>query len=368
MMGGDDSAPSPSRSIYDGEDDDAPWFVRAGDPEDDFEDGAAVEPASLADWVTAEQANVKPLAAAARQLGRLEQALSVSASGPGAATRLALREASDLLWLEGVRLRPERLWMFKVDGGGDEILSRTDYVLGLWALERLTGSWPLGDEEALARFLGRRRIDRSDDNLTQLSGLRATEDVVAAREDWLTACAASTALHPFTRAAHLSDLWRRSGPGGRDREVEASVIAARLAAGDAEIGPMTFAPLVFGGRRRAFGSDLGAGEANRKLARFLEAVDGGARRALLELGRLADGRARAAAAPLKKSAAGLIPLLTSDYAVTTGRAEAHLGSVRQTALTALKVLEAHGLAREITGGRSFFYWAANLSLSPKAER
>jgi len=53
--------------------------------------------------------------------------------------------------------------------------------------------------------------------------------------------------------------------------------------------------------------------------------------------------------------------------VTTGRAEAHLGSVRQTALTALKVLESHGLAREITGGQSFFYWAANLSTPPRAD-
>lgn len=104
------------------------------------------------------------------------------------------------------------------------------------------------------------------------------------------------------------------------------------------------------------------------MERFLEAVDGGARCALLELSRLADWRACAAATPLKKSAAGLIPLLASEYAVTTGRAEAHLGSVRQTALTALKVLESHGLAREITGGQSFFYWSADLRAQPPKAR
>jgi len=367
-MGGEDSNPSFRGSIYDGAEEEAPWFVRRETAQDLEEDEPAA-PAALSDWREAEQALVQPLAAAARQLGRLEQALTDAAMGQGAAMRLALQEASDLLWLEGVRLRPERLWMFKVDGGGDEMLTRTDYVLGLWALERLTGAWPLGDEEALTRFLGRRRIDRPDQAMAQLSGLQAAEEVGAARRDWLAAHSASTGLHPLTRAAYLSDIWRRSGPGGRDREVEAIVIAARLAAGDVEAGAMTFAPLVFGGRRRAFGTDHGSshgpGEASRKLARFLEAVDGGARRALLELGRLAGWRARADAAPLKKSAAGLIPLLASEYAVTTGRAETHLGSVRQTALTALKVLEAQGLAREITGGRSFFYWAADLRSSPR---
>lgn len=97
-MMGDDRTPATSRSIYDGgEEDDAPWFVRADDPEGDLEDGA--EPASLADWVAAEQALVRPLAAASRQLGRLEQALSHPETGPepggGATARLALQEASD---------------------------------------------------------------------------------------------------------------------------------------------------------------------------------------------------------------------------------------------------------------------------------
>lgn len=380
MMGGD-STPSTVRSIYDGDQEgdgegDAPWFLRADDPEEDLEGGAPAEAASLADWVAAEQALVQPLAAAARQLGRLEQSLSDPETGPepgdGAAARLALQEASDLLWLEGVRLRPERLWMFRVDAGGGDALARADYILGLWALERLTGAWALGDEEALARFLGRRRVDRPDETLADLSGLEAAEETAAARANWLAAFAASATLHPLTRAAYLADLWRRSGPGGRDREVEAIVIAARLAASDVEIGAMRFAPLVFGGRRRAFGgydgAGDGAGKAEATLARFLEAVDGGARRALLELSRLADWRARADATPLKKSAAGLIPLLASEYAVTTARAEAHLGSVRQTALTALKVLESHGLAREITGGQSFFYWAADLSALPPRVR
>lgn len=362
-MGGEDSARPIPRSIYDRDDEEgAPWFLRTEEPEDD----APQRHVALTDWAAAEQANVRALTAAARQLGRLEQALSDPDTGQGASARLALREASDLLWLEGARLRPERLWMFKVDAGGDDALKRADYTLGLWAVERLTGDWPLGDEEALARFLGRRRIDRPDDRppdrvLTELSGQPSAEHAISARADWLAAYAASATLHPLTRAAYLSDLWRRSGPGGCDREVEASVIASRLAAGDVETGAMRFAPLVFSGRRRATGGSVG--NAAQKLARFLEGVDGGARRALLELSRLADWRARAAAAPLKKSAAGLIPLLATEYAVTTARAEAHLGSVRQTALTALKVLEAHGLAREITGGQSFFYWAADLSAS-----
>jgi len=253
MMSGERSLPS----IYDGEDEDgedgagAPWFLRPDDMGDDDDNpdssGAPADAATLAEWAAAEQALVQPLAAAARQLGRLEQALADPSTGPGGAMRLALQEAADLLWLEGVRLRPERLWMFRVDAGGDDALARADYVLGLWALERLTGAWLFEDDEALARFLGRRRVDRADDAADLSEDLPATRP--ALRVDWLAAQAASAALHPLTRAAYLSDLWRRMGPGGREAEVEASVIAARLAAGQVETGAMTFAPLFFGAQR-----------------------------------------------------------------------------------------------------------------------
>lgn len=152
----------------------------------------------------------------------------------------------------------------------------------------------------------------------------------------------------------MADQWRRSSPGGRESELEAAVIAARIAAAEGGLG---FAPLALGGRRRI----SGAGCASAILARFLEAAAGGAQRALLELSRLDDWRVRAAGAPLKKNPTALLSLLEAEFAITTARAETHLGSVRQTALTSLNILRDHGLVREITGGKSFFYWTANLT-------
>jgi len=140
------------------------------------------------------------------------------------------------------------------------------------------------------------------------------------------------------------------------------VIAAKLAAE----GDLPFVPLGLGAKRRIAGSG-GGGSGGRAagaaaiLARLLEAAQGGAQRALLQLARRDEWRARAAATPLKKNPAALITLLDKEFAITTAAAEAHLGSVRQTALTSLNILRDHGLAREITGGKSYFYWMAELN-------
>ena len=341
------------RSIYDGDEDDeaddAPWFLRSAADEDD----EAPAPAHLDGWRAAERDLLRPLAGVARLHGRLEQALTLQGGG----ARLALIEAADLLWLEGVRIRPERLSMYRADRGVEAVTERADYALGLWAAERLAGEGALADEAGLERFLGRRRVSRADAAPPAPPG-RAPAGAAAARADWLAAWAAAADLHPLTQAARLADLWRRDGPGGREAEVEATVIAARLATAGGETGALAFAPLAIGGRRRIAGR---AGGPAAILARFLEAAEGGARRALLELGRMADWRARAAAAPLKKNPAALIGLLDREYAVTTGMAEAHLGAVRQTALTSLNILRDHGLVREVTGGKSFFYWTADLT-------
>ncbi len=344
------------RSIYDGDDDDEtadPWFLRCAE-----EDDEAAAPATLADWAAAEQGHVRLIAETTRLLGRLEERLTREGGGD----RLALIEASDHLWLEGVRIRPERLWMFRADRGAEPVTDRAAYQLGLWMIERLISPWPLSDEDDLDRFLGRRRIEDGSADLAALGRLHSSQDGAKARADWLAGQGAAASLHPLTQAACLADLWRRSGPGGRESDLEAAVIGARIAAsGDGNGGGLLFAPLALGGRRRSGGPLGGEGRADRLLPHFLEAAQGGARRALLELGRLADWRARAEAAPLKKNPAALISLLATEYAVTTGRAEAHLGSVRQTALTSLNILRDHGLVREITGGKSFLYWTADLT-------
>lgn len=356
-MTGDKSA----RSLYDGDEDaeeDAPWFLRS--TEEDEDDEGPRPPLTLSSWRDAERVQVRLLADTARLLGKLEQTLALQ----GGAARLALIEASDLLWLEGVRIRPERLWMFRADRDAGPVVDRADYGLGLWAVERLLGEWPLGDEEDLHRFLGRRRIDQDVEHQSDRSQLPSLEDSAKARAEWLAARDASTDLHPLTQAAYLADQWRRAGPGGREKDTEATVIGARIAAE----GGLCFAPLAIGSKRRIAGSGGGAGDAGAILARFLDAAHGGAQRALLELGRMADWRTLAAAAPLKKNPAALIGLLDTEFAVTTGRAEVHLGSSRQTALTSLNILRDHGLAREITGGKSFFYWTADLTPAFRARR
>lgn len=354
------SGPETPRSIYDGDEDDEtadPWFLRPAEDDDE-----AAAPATLADWAAAERDHVRLIAETARLLGRLEERLAREGGGD----RLALIEASDHLWLEGVRIRPERLWMYQTDRGAEPVTDRAAYQLGLWMIERLIGAWPLSDEDDVDRFLGRRRIEDGSADLAALGGVHSSLDGAKARADWLAGQDAAVFLHPLTQAAYLADLWRRSGPGGRERDLEAAVIGARIAADGGD--SLAFAPLAFGGRRRSGGPLGGEGRADRLLLRFLEAAQGGAQRALLELGRLADWRARAEAAPLKKNPAALISLLAAEYAVTTGRAEAHLGSVRQTALTSLNILRDHGLVREITGGKSFLYWTADLSADRRPAR
>lgn len=354
-MTGDESA----RSLYDGGDDeeDAPWFLRPKDADD--EEDAPPGRAFLSDWREAERDHLRLLADTARLHGRLEQALALQ----GGAARLALIEASDLLWLEGVRIRPERLWMFRADREAGPVADRAEYVLGLWAVERLLGDWHLADDEGLARFLGRRLRDQDPSDQTGLA-LPSSEHGLTARADWLAAREASAGLHPLTQAAYLADLWRQAGPGGRDKDTEAAVIAARIGARIDGGDGLPFAPLAFGAKRRIGG----AGGVPARLTQFLEAAHGGAQRALLELGRMADWRARAAAAPLKKNPAALIGLLDAEFAITTGRAEAYLGSSRQTALTSLNILRTHGLAREITGAKSFFYWTADLNPLVRPQR
>lgn len=341
------------RSLYDG-DEDEPWFLRSDEDDADGEEGSALT--SLTAWHDAERDQLRALAGVARLLGKLERALATQTAGQGGAARLALIEASDLLWLEGVRIRPERLWMFRADRGGEPVIDRADYTLGLWAMDRLLGDWPLDSEEDLQRFLGRRQMDPDEDSAGGDVGLAPLQSNLAARSDWVAARQAAEGLHPLTQAAYLADQWRRTSPGGRESDLEAGVIAARIAAE----GGISFAPLAFGGRRRL----TGAGGANAILTRFLEAAAGGAQRTLLELSRLEDWRARADAAPLKKNPAALLSLLEAEFAVTTARAGAYLGSAHQTALTSLNILRDHGLVREITGGKSFFYWTANLSPGP----
>lgn len=353
------------RSLYDGEEEaDAPWFLRPN--EEDDEERGSTQAADLAEWAAAERDQLRTLADTARLLGRLEQALrntvgpAGAASGSyeerGAASRLALAEASDLLWLEGVRVRSERLWMHQADHAAAPVAHRAEYALGLWIASRLTNAAQLADEEGLRRFLGRRHIDQTNEDLSSLTQAPTAEESAAVRADWLAAKTAAAALHPLTQAAFLADHWRRTGPGGRERDLEATVIAAKLAAE----GDLPFVPLGLGAKRRIAGSGGGGGAA-AILARLLEAAQGGAQRALLQLARRDEWRARAAATPLKKNPAALIPLLDKEFAITTAAAEAHLGSVRQTALTSLNILRDHGLAREITGGKSYFYWMADLT-------
>lgn len=188
------------RSLYDGDGDegeDEPWFLRSGE-----EDEEGPTPASLAAWRDAERDHLRALADVARLLGRLEQALASQATGRGGAARLALIEASDLLWLEGARIRPERLWMFRADRGGEHVIDRADYALGLWAMDRLLGDWPLDSEDDLRRFLGRRRVDPGGESSGGDISVAPLQSNLAARSEWLAARQAADSLHPLTQAAY----------------------------------------------------------------------------------------------------------------------------------------------------------------------
>ena len=315
------------------------------------------EDAALAQILSAAEGRAaRPLADASFALGRLEAALAAG----GLSNRLRVAEASYLLWRGGWPVRAEALALYMVDGaprGQSEGFER-----GKWLLRRLEAPLTLDTVEAMRRWLGwsvRRRA--IPETLAAAMDRPSVREVDEALGRWLDLATALEGRSQLARAGALAFAFGRETAFGRDRELVAAVLGARLAAQGA--GGLAFAPVAFGASRSG-GLRLtnGARSIDDDLDAWLSAVGSATHRALLALNALALWRLRAEdAVSSMRGATGeaVIGALHDHLAVSAAMVSAIAGCSRATAERALARLAAAGVAREITGGRRWRFWTAN---------
>jgi hypothetical protein len=329
------------------------WFL-PGPPEDAAWDlpGPQAPPAPALPkapvWAAVEGRTGRALAEAAAAVARLDERV---AALPGAASRLALDEASGLQWITGAGVAVDRLALYDVLRLTRMADAHRDFAAAHWACRRLKGGvGPLGTD--LGAFLGRHGT--GEDGLGDLSP-RPTGAVFAGlAADWQAAVRAGD-LHPLTRGAVAFFGWRALMLSGPEGALEAAVAAARVGAGGLRALP--FVPLAVAGRGLW---RVGGTEAERLLA-WLRAVETAAVHARLMLDRLSawEDRARAGTAALSGRTPGrLIAALLATPVLSVGMAARLTGASQATALRTIARFEAQGLVREITGQGRFRVWAA----------
>jgi hypothetical protein len=352
----DDEASPPS--IWDDENDaplPAPPRVRAHHAQDD---DAGDEPDLAGDaaaWRRAEGRLARPLIEAVALFARVDERLRATAPAERRATagRLAITAATELLRREGEMIGPERLARAMLDREGMGGEDAPSLGRALWAAERLAST---------AAHDGGRGAAAVEEPETEIDG-RAHPDgplrALVAR--WRGAVAAADDLHPFTRAAYGRARWSALGLSAAGLVVERDVAAMRAAAA-AGMGGVGFAPLGRDGPRpdrfRA-----AAGPAERSLSAWIGSLRDGAAAALATLDALAGWRAQAEAAVADLSGRTpprLIAALIENPAVDAPTAARAAGISTSAAARNFAVLQARGVAREITGQDRFRVWTAAL--------
>lgn len=236
-------------------------------------------------------------------------------------------------WWTGDRAAADRLalWLsYRIGAAetGGEALIRT-----AWAARRLAAPAATGIAATVSDLLG--DAGRGD------AGFVA--DVVGALDG-------VAGLAPATRAARPSTCgaaWRsaRSICGALRRRCLGA--AGRGGAGGGAGGP-GFLPLALTG----FGALTASGDPERRLGLWIQGAHRAVLAALLSLERLAAWRDRAGAATADLSGrtpARLIAALAAHPMLAAAQAEAETGASRAAVLRNLDLLEARGLAREVTG-------------------
>lgn len=319
-----------------------PWFL----PDDggDRDGGDILPPLPRADrrplvdpaaWAAAQAALAADLAELAWLYGTLEERLRAGPAGWW--HRLALREASELSWAVGDRIPVERLalWLaLRLSGVQEDALG---LARAAWAQRRLLGPEGIGSEGegGLAGFFGRHG---GEENLADLRALRA--ELVR--------------LHPVVRAVALAQAWLMLGAGGPAGQIEALVLAGRMAAGM--------------GRGDGFVPQAGAwtqhgGSVQDRLSLWLHGAARATRAALSHLDRLAAWQRRAARAmdDQKGRTAGLLVAVLTEWPMVTGpMAEALTGTSTASVLRNLTLMERRGVLREVTGQGRYRVWTAAL--------
>jgi len=298
--------------------------------------GQLIEPEA---WRAAEASLSGALAELAFDAGRLTERLR--GAGAGAGQRLALEEAAALSWWTGDRVGADRLalWLsYRIGAAeaGGEALIRTG-----WAARRLAGTAGTGIAALIGDLLG--DTGRGD------AGFVA--DVVGALDG-------VAGLAPVTRGCAAFHLWCSLDERPEHlRGLEAAVLGARLAV--AGQGGLGFLPLALTG----FGALTASGDPERRLGPWVQGAHRAVLAALLSLERLAAWRDRAEAATADLSGrtpARLIAALAAHPMLGAAQAEAETGASRAAVLRNLDLLEARGLAREVTGQGRFRVWAAKV--------
>lgn len=292
------------------------------------------------EWRAAEGALAGDLAQLCYDFGRLEERLRHRESG--ARRRLALQEVSGLGWWTGDRVPADRLvlWLalqIGATGTDSQALARS-----AWAVRRLTSGPAPADAEAMAQLLG----------VSEAAGIpERVQDVMAAM-------APLASLHPVVQGCALFHLWRLGDPGPA-RDLEAAVLAARLAGMVAGGAGAAWLPLSMAG----FSGLQIRGSVEARLTGWVSGAHQSVLASLLHLDRLAAWEARALEAISDLSGRTpprLLRLLADWPSVSAPMAEGETGSSRAAVQRNLDLFANRGLVRELTGQGRYRVWTAHL--------
>lgn len=321
------------------------WFLPGPDSEEPADPLAPPLPPrkalfDLAEWRAAEAALAQPLAALALDLGRLIE--RAEGFGPQAGTRLAQAEAAALSWGTGDRISADRiaLWSaLRIGASGEDGAA---LIRAAWAARRLAAPRGAGQGRAaaIAAHLGLKP--------GAWSGLA---------EEFAALLPEPGDLGPVVRGCLAFHLWRALDERvPHQRDIEAAVLGARLAITH-ESAALGFLPLSLAGT----GALRAGGPAERRLSAWIAGAQDAVLSALMMLDRLRRWRARAETETADLS--GRTPLLLIEgllrhVMAAVPQLVAETGASRPALERNLALLEARGLAREVTGQGRYRVWAA----------
>lgn len=353
---------NPTVSLYDGEEtpDEELWFLPAPP-----EDQAPTDPpwplvdrrvlVDVAAWIRAEKSLAVALAEAAAAFAALDERLRHAPEG--LRHRLALREVAELSWAAGSRLPVERVALYellRLSSTGEDV---RDLQVASWALRRLQGhfgpcDWP---ESGVEGFLGRQPGE--GEQAAPVS--RPTgDDLAGLSEEWLAVLGSAEGTHPVTQAALGFFTWRSFGISGPGEILEGAVAAMKLGA-EKSRGGIRFLPVASGN----IGVFSRGGEVRSKLAEWYRAVEQSCLRALMELDRLEDWRARAGEITSNlsgKTPPRLIAALAETPVMSAEMAASACGVSKMSALRNLSEFERRRLVRETTGQGRYRFWTVKV--------
>lgn len=300
------------------------------DPTDNDVPSSAHSLFAAAAWRAAQGDHAVELAILAECLGRLDARLRTG----GWRQRLAVEEAAGLSWWVGDRVGVDRL--------------------SLWLGARLSGAQD--DAQALARAgWAARRLGAATDPRADPDAFFGRAGAAGALAGDLDEAAADTAgLHPLVAAARLFHLWRLRGLSRPVDEIEAAVLAMRLARppGGAS-GPGAFLPLA----RPSPVALTQSGAVADRLAAWLQGGLQATRAALADMDRLTAWEAMARDRVGARFDDGL--RVACHWPVLSVQLFAdQTGVSRATAARHLARLVDAGVLREITGQSRYRAWTA----------